>query len=137
MAMNLEADCEEAVLINAGCSLELRRRSLDASQKLVKLRKDSTGVESGWSASRADHLKFTYMSKRFALMQAALQYCGFGDDKIAVEALDGFPLVGWLPESSVFESKLRSSEMHTFQLDEMANLVLKKALATIKASNDD
>ena len=136
MAMKLEADCEKAVLMNTGCSLELRRNRLEASQKLVELRKDSTVVENEWSARRAGHLKFIYKGKRFALMQAALQYCGYEDDKIAAEASDGFPLVGWLPESGVFESKLRSPEMHTSQLDEMANLVSKKALATIKASED-
>ena len=136
MSMILEPDSEAAVCMNVGCHLALRKGRLEGSQKLIGLRKETADLEVTWTKARSEHLQMIYKNKRFALMFAALEACRYPDAKIASEASNGFPLVGWLPESHVFESKVRTPEMHVTQLDDMSSLVSQKTLATLRGSDD-
>eukprot|EP00435_Cladocopium_sp_Y103_P068284 s758_g31.t1 len=70
-------------------------------------------------------------------MHEALTRVDYEDASVALEASNGFPLVGWMKCSGVFASNLRPPSLHVDALDAMAASFSARTMASVKPSGDD
>ena len=74
--------------------------------------------------------------KKWTAFTAALQRAGYADADIALEAMNGFPLAGWLPATSVFPTMVKPPEMHVNELATLTSSYAARALASVKTPDD-
>ena len=86
--------------------------------------------------SRPAHLRTVLKGKRFGLLHKVLQGTAYEDASVALEANEGFPLLGWMKCSGVFASCLRPPSLHISAFETMAAAHSARTIASIKPSDD-
>ena len=137
MHVKLSAHMEETVLKQKAASgLALRRERIAWTNDVLDIARSCADKELELSSVRPEHLRQVLQGKRFATMHAALERVDYPDACVALEANNGFPLVGWMKGTGVFASCLRPPELHVEGLVSMAASYNARTIASIKPSDD-
>ena len=116
--------------------VELKRLRPEWSRwALASVQQNRESEAKGFANLGAD-MQLVLKGKRFLVLREALEVAAYEDVSIATEAAAGFPLVGWMPATNVFASKLRPPQMHVAELENMAAAFNGRTLSTVKPSGD-
>ena len=130
--MVVDDHTERAVqILMGGDPLESRRLRISEARVLIEMVKryaDDDKVPA--------HLQKVMKGKKWTAFNAALLRVGYADASIALEAMSGFPLAGWLPSTSVFPTLVKPPEMHVNELATLAGSYAARAFASVKAPDD-
>ena len=69
-------------------------------------------------------------------IQHGFTKCCYQDVSIALEAMSGFPLAGWLPSSAVFPTVVKPPEVHSDELAMLANSYTARTQASVRSPED-
>lgn len=120
-----------------GGSAELRRQRIAWAKEVSQLRIQLNDEELELHKRMPQHLQSVLSTKRLKLFEKLLVDSNYQDSKIASEMTAGFNLVGWAPQSGVFESKVRPPTMHPDVLRKMAASFTARSIASLKTSGDE
>ena len=135
--VKLPVHLEKAIaMCGPGMSIELRRVRIQWTKLMVKLMEETRTIEEELIGIRPSHLMTVLKGKRFGLLHAAPESCGYPDSNVALEASVGFPLVGWMRCAGVFAAHVRPPELHVSALDTMAASYSARTVASVKPSSD-
>eukprot|EP00435_Cladocopium_sp_Y103_P074784 s23_g51.t1 len=136
--VKLSLDMERAAkLCGPGMSVALRRHRIKWTKDMVAIAEASKAAEQELEGQRPEHLRSVLKGKKFAVMHEALKSVDYEDASVALEASNGFPLVGWMKCSGVFASNIRPPSLHVDSLDAMAASFSARTIASVKPSGDD
>ena len=119
-----------------GGSSKLRCQRIAWAKHVNQLSGSLRGQEVELHKSMPLHLQAVLATKRLKLFEKLLEESHYKDSKVAGEMAAGFSLVGWAPESGVFESKVRPPTMHQDTLRKMSASFSARAIASLKSSGD-
>ena len=135
--VKLSDPLENAInMCGPGRSIELRRVRIQWTKLMVHLMEETKSTEEELVSIRPSHLATVLKGKRFGLLHAALESCGYPDSQVALEASVGFPLVGWMRCAGVFAAHVRPPELHVSAFETMAASYSARTVASVKASGD-
>ena len=130
--MVVDDHTERAVqILMGGDPLESRRLRISEARVLIEIVKQFADDD-----KVPAHLQKVMRGKKWTAFNAALLRVGYADASIALEAMNGFPLAGWLPSTSVFPTMVKPPEMHVNELATLANSYAARALASVKKPED-
>ena len=135
--VKLSAQLEKAIsMCGPGKSVELRGDRIQWTKLMVHLMEETKSTEEELVGIRPCHLATVLKGKRFGLLHAALESCGYKDSQGALEASVGFPLVGWMRCAGVFAARVRPPELHVSAFELMAASFSARTVASVKPSGD-
>ena len=111
-----------------GRSIELRRVRIQWTKLMVHLMEETKSTEEELVSIRPSHLATVLKGKRFGLLHAALESCGYPDSQVALEASVGFPLVGWMRCAGVFAAHVRPPELHVSAFEDYGGFLTQLEL---------
>ena len=114
-----------------GDPLESRKLRISEARVLVELVKQYAD-----DGKVPAHLLKVMRGKKWTAFNAALLRVGYADASIALEAMNGFPLAGWLPATSVFPTLVKPPEMHVNELATLTSSYAARALASVRTPED-
>ena len=114
-----------------GDPLESRKLRISEARVLVELVKRHADDD-----KIPAHLQKVMKGKKWTAFNAALQRAGYADAGIALEAMNGLPLAGWLPATSVFPTLVKPPEMHVKELTILTSSYAARALASVRTPDD-
>ena len=130
--MVVDEHTERAVqLLMRGDPLESRKLRISEARVLVELVKRHADDD-----KIPAHLQKVMKGKKWTAFNAALRRAGYADAGIALEAMNGFPLAGWLPATSVFPTLVKPPEMHVNELAILTSSYAARALASVRTPDD-
>ena len=126
--MVVDDHTERAVqILMSGDPLDSRRLRISEARVLIELVKQCADDD-----KVPAHLQKVMKGKKWTAFNAALLRVGYADASIALEAMNGFPLAGWLPTTSVFPTLVKPPEMHVNELATLTSSYAARALASVK-----
>ena len=130
--MVVDDHTERAVqILMGGDPLESRRLRISEARVLIEIVKQFADDD-----KVPAHLQKVMRGKKWTAFNAALLRVGYADASVALEAMNGFPLAGWLPSTSVFPTLVKPPEMHVNELATLASSYAARALASVKTPED-
>ena len=82
-----------------------------------------------------EHLQRILAGKRLALWQEMLTYYEYPDKDLISDIVNGFPLTGWLPDSSVFPKDFKPPNMDVHTLQSLSLGINERVKAKVMATN--